>query len=94
MLSLPDSKGEDSMKKIVFASVAALGLSVAACDSAAENEMEDQAEEMEDAADAEIDAMEDSGAITDDQADTMEDNVDAQAEAMEEEADTMDADPS
>ena len=83
------------MKKIVaFASAAALGLGVAACDSAAENEMEDQAEEMEDAADAEIDSMEDSGAITDDQADAMEDAVDEDAEAMEEAADEMDAEPS
>ncbi len=80
-------------KSAMVTSVAVLGLSVAACDSAAENEMEDNAEQMEDNADMEIDAMEDSGAITDDTADAMEDNVDAEAEAMEEQADAMDAEP-
>ena len=82
-----------TMKTAMVASVAALGLSVAACDSAAENQMEDNAEEMEDAADVEIDSMEDAGEITDEQADTMEDAVDAEAEAMEEAADTMDEEP-
>ncbi len=82
------------MKSIFkLASVAALGLSIAACDSAAENEMEDNAEEMEDAADMEIEAMEDAGQITDEQADQMEDAVDEEAEAMEEAADSMDAEP-
>lgn len=83
-----------TMKSAMIASVAAMGLSLAACDSAAENQMEDNAEEMEDAADVEIDSMEDSGAITDEQADTMEDAVDEEAEAMEEAADEMDAEPS
>lgn len=82
-----------TMKTAMVASVAAMGLSLAACDSAAENEMEDNAEAMEDAADAEIDQMEDTGAITDDQADAMEDNVEAEADAMEDAADDMDATP-
>ncbi|RDC61315.1 hypothetical protein HME9302_02536 [Alteripontixanthobacter maritimus] len=82
-----------TMKTAMVATVATLGLSLAACDSAAENEMEDNAEEMEDAADMEIENMEETGQITDDQADAMEDNVDDQAEAMEEAADEMDSEP-
>lgn len=81
-------------KTTMVASVAALSLGLAGCDSAAENEMEDNAEEMEDASDARIDNMEDSGQITDDQGDMMEDNMEDKAEMMEEEADTMDAEPS
>lgn len=50
------------MKKIVaFASAAVLGLGVAACDSAAENEAEENIEEMEDARDAEVNQMEADG---------------------------------
>ena len=61
------------MKKIIaIASAAVLGLGVAACDSAAENEAEDQIEATEEVADEQIDTMEDAGQITDDQADTME----------------------
>ncbi len=82
-----------SMKTAMVASVAAMGLSLAACDSAAENEMEDGAEVMEEQAEAEIDQMEDSGMMTDDQADAMEDNVEAEADAMEDAADDMDATP-
>lgn len=76
-------------KTTIVVSAAALSLGLAGCDSAAENEMEDQAEEMEDTSDVRIDNMEDSGAITDDQADTMEDNMDDKVEAVEEQADEM-----
>ncbi len=79
------------MKKIVaFASAAVLGLGVAACDSAAENEAEDNIEEMEDARDAEVNQMEDEGMITDEQADAMDDQTDAMEESMEEQADEID----
>ena len=79
------------MKSIFkLASVAALGLSIAACDSAAENAAEDDIEEMEDARDNQVDAMEEAGAITEDQADAMDDQTDAMEESMEEEADTID----
>ncbi len=79
------------MKKIVaFASAAVLGLGVAACDSAAENEAEENIEEMEDARDAEVNQMEDEGMITDDQADAMDDETDAMEESMEEQADEID----
>ena len=79
------------MKKIVaFASAAVLGLGVAACDSAAENEAEENIEEMEDARDAEVNQMEDEGMITDDQADAMDDQTDAMEESMVEQADEID----
>ncbi|MGB3795972.1 MAG: hypothetical protein WA957_06675 [Alteraurantiacibacter sp.] len=79
------------MKKIVaFASAAVLGLGVAACDSAAENEAEENIEEMEDARDAEVNQMEADGVITDEQADAMDDETDAMEESMEEEADEID----
>jgi hypothetical protein len=67
------------MKKFAIASVAAFGLSIAACDSPREEAAEEQAEAMED----EADAMEDAGTITDEQADAMEaeaDNVEDAAE--------------
>ena len=79
------------MKKIVaFASAAVLGLGVAACDSAAENEAEENIEEMEDARDAEVNQMEADGVITDEQADAMDDETDAMEESMEEQADEID----
>lgn len=79
------------MKKIIaFASAAVLGLGVAACDSAAENEAEDNIEEMEDARDAEVNQMEADGMITDEEADAMDDETDAMEESMEEEADEID----
>ncbi|WP_121118869.1 hypothetical protein [Croceibacterium ferulae] len=68
------------MKKIIaFASAAALGLGLAACDSPQEEAAEETAEVMEDRADN----LEDSGVINDEQADAMEaraDNVEDAAE--------------
>ena len=79
------------MKKIVaFASAAVLGLGLAACDSAAENQAEENIEEMEDARDAEVNQMEADGMITDEEADAMDDETDAMEESMEEEADEID----
>ena len=79
------------MKKIIaVASAAVLGLGLAACDSAAENEAEANIEEMEDARDAEVNQMEADGVITDEQADAMDDETDMMEESMEEQADEID----
>ncbi|RPF71558.1 hypothetical protein [Aurantiacibacter spongiae] len=76
------------MKKIVaIAAATALGLGVAACDSAAENEAEDNIEQMEDARDAQVNEMEASGQITDEQADAMDDQTDAMEENAEDQVD-------
>ncbi|RKF22538.1 hypothetical protein D6851_04790 [Altericroceibacterium spongiae] len=84
------------MKKIaMFAAAAAMGLGLAACDSAAENNMEDQADAVEDQADATADAMTegDVSEATEEKADAIEDAGEAKADAMEDAADDMDADP-
>lgn len=78
-------------KAMLVASAATLGLGLAACDSAAENQAEDEIEAMEDTRDAEVDAMEEGGQITGDQADAMDDQTDAMEESMEDAVD--DADP-
>ena len=76
------------MKKIIaIASAAVLGLGVAACDSPAENQAEDEIEAMEDTRDAQVDQMEEAGEITEDQADVMDDETDAMEESMEEQVD-------
>ena len=78
------------MKKIIaIATAAALGLGVAACDSAAENEAEDDIEAMEDNRDAQVNQMENEGMITDDQADQMDDETDMMEENMEDQVDEM-----
>ncbi|WAT16993.1 hypothetical protein OZN62_08565 [Aurantiacibacter sp. MUD11] len=74
------------MKKIIaFASAAALGLGVAACDSPAEEAAEEEAEAMEEMADD----MEDAGAITDEQADAIEAAADDIEDAAEGDTDAM-----
>jgi hypothetical protein len=73
-------------KLIAIASAAALGLGVAACDSAAENEAEDIGEENAEMVNEQAEAMEDAGTITDDQADAMTDAAEDQAAAIEEAA--------
>jgi len=90
MAAIPNHKGKTEMKKILFASVAAMGLTVSACDSAAENQAEDQIEATEEAADAEIEAMEDAGAMTDAEADSAEAAVEAEADAAEDAVDAAD----
>tara|TARA_A100001391_G_C5014306_1_gene264043 strand:+ start:48 stop:299 length:252 start_codon:yes stop_codon:yes gene_type:complete len=77
-------------KLTIVASAAALSLGVAACDSPAENAAEENIEEMEDARDNAVDAMEEAGEITEDQADAMDDQTDAMEEAAEEQADEID----
>lgn len=78
------------MKKIVLASVAALGLTVAACDGPQENAMEDAGEQNAEMVDDRTDAMEDADMITDDQADAMVDQAEDRADAMEEQGEAMD----
>ena len=76
------------MKKIIaIASAAVLGLGVAACDSPAENQAEDEIEATEDVRDAQVDQMEEAGEITEDQADVMDDETDAMEESMEDQVD-------
>ena len=78
------------MKKIItVAAATVLGLSVAACDSAAENQAEDEIEATEDVRDAQVDQMEEAGEITEDQADAMDDQTDMMEESMEDQVDEM-----
>ncbi|QZD86771.1 hypothetical protein [Qipengyuania psychrotolerans] len=77
-------------KAMIIASAATMSLGLVACDSAAENEAEANIEEMEDARDNQVDAMEEAGEITEDQADAMDDQTDAMEESMEEQADEID----
>ena len=78
------------MKKIIaIASAAVLGLTVAACDSGAENAAEVQADVTEESMEAEAGAMEEAGMEA--ESDAMEDAADATGDAMEDQADTMDA---
>lgn len=73
------------MKKILaFASAAALGLGLAACDSPTEEAAEEEAEAMEEQADD----MEDAGMITDEEADAMEAEADNMEDAAEGDTDT------
>ncbi len=75
-------------KATLVASAAALSLGLAACDSPTEEAAEEQAEDME----AEADAMEDAGTITDEQADAMEAEADNVEDAAEGDADAMTGD--
>ncbi|GGD71754.1 hypothetical protein GCM10010990_21550 [Croceicoccus mobilis] len=85
-------KGENHMKKLIAtASAVALGLGLAACDSPAENAMEDQAEAVEDQGEMQEDMLEDAG--MEEQADMVEEQAEETADAMEEQADDMDATP-
>ena len=79
------------MKKILaFATAAALGLGVAACDGANENAMEDAGEQNAEVVNDQADAMEDAGVINDAQEDAMVDSAEDQADAMEEQGEAMD----
>ena len=79
------------MKKILaFATAAALGLGLAACDGPNENAMEDAGEQNAEVVDDQADAMEDADMITDAQEDAMVDQAEDQADAMEEQGEAMD----
>ena len=80
-------------KAALIASTTALGLTLAACDTPAENAAEDDIEQMEENRDESINQMEDEGVITDDTADAMDDNTDMMEENMEAEVEeTTDGD--
>ena len=74
-------------KTALVVSAAAMSLGLAACDSAAENQAEDNIEATEDARDAQVNEMEAAGEITDEQADAMDDQTDAMEEAAEDRVD-------
>ena len=74
-------------KTALAISAATLSLGLAACDSAAENQAEDNIEATEDARDAQVNEMEAAGEITDEQADAMDDQTDAMEEAAEDRVD-------
>jgi hypothetical protein len=72
------------MKKFAIATVAALGLGLAACDGPQENAAEDTGEQMAEEVNDQAEAMEDAGQITDAQEDAMTDAAEDKADAMEE----------
>ncbi|WP_086606750.1 hypothetical protein [Erythrobacter donghaensis] len=69
---------------------AALGLSLAACEGPNENAMEDAGEQNAEAVDDKADAMEDAGQITDAQEDAMVEKAEDKADAMEKQGEAMD----
>lgn len=73
-------------KSVLLAATAALGLSVAACDSRQENAQENAAQDVREASDAAADAMET-------QADAVRETGDAKADKMEDQADKKDTTP-
>ena len=77
-------------KSAMIASVATLGLSLAACDGPAEEAAEDQGDAMVESVENQADAMEDAGTITDETADEMVDQAEDTADAMEEQGEATD----
>lgn len=73
----------------IFAA-AALGLSLAACEGPNENAMEDAGEANAEAVADQAEAMEDNGQITDAQEDAMVDKAEDKADAMEAQGEAMD----
>ncbi len=79
------------MKKLIaISSALALGLAVAACDGPKENAMEDAGEQNAEVVNEQAEAMEDAGAMTDEQADAVTDAAEDKADAMEEQGEAMD----
>jgi hypothetical protein len=82
------------MKKLIMlTAVAAMGLGVAACDSATENAAESQAQDVRESSEAAADKIESTpggGDVADDKADAVREAGDATADAMEDKADKMD----
>ena len=70
--------------------VAALGLSLAACEGKNENAMEDAGEANAEAVADKAEAMEDAGQITDAQEDAMVKQAEDKADAMEKQGEAMD----
>lgn len=69
---------------------AALSFGLVACDGANENAMEDAGEQQAEAVNEQAEAMEGAGQITDAQEDAMTDNAEDRADAMEETGEAMD----
>ena len=79
------------MKKIIaIASAAVLGLGVAACDGPNENAMEDAGEQQAEVVNEQAEAMEDAGQISDAQEDAVTDQAEDQADAREEQGEAID----
>lgn len=77
-------------KLIAIASAALLGLGVAACDGPNENAMEDAGEQQAEAVNQQAEAMEDANQITDEQADAMTEAAENRADRMEEQGEAVD----
>ena len=77
-------------KAMLVASTAALSLGLAACDGPNENAMEDAGEQQAEAVNEQADAMEDAGQITDAESDAITDQAEDKADAMEEQGEAMD----
>ncbi len=79
------------MKKLIaISSALALGLTVAACDGPKENAMEDAGEQNAEVVNDQAEAAADAGQITDDQADAMTEKAEDKADAMEEQGEAAD----
>ncbi len=77
-------------KYTATALIVAMGLSIAACEGPNENAMEDAGEQNAEMVDEQAEAMEDAGAITEGQEDAMTDAAEDKADAMEAEGEAMD----
>ena len=69
---------------------AALSFGLAACDGPKENAMEDAGEQNAEAVNAQAEAAEDAGQISDAQADAVTDQAEDKADAMEEQGEAAD----
>ena len=69
---------------------AALSFGLAACDGPKENAMEDAGEQNAEMVNEQAEAMEDAGTVSDAQADAMTDQAEDKADAMEEKGEAMD----
>lgn len=79
------------MKKIIAtASAAVLAFAVTACDGPNEDAMEDAGEQNAELVDDQADAMEDAGLISDGTEDAMVDAAEEKADMMEETGEAMD----
>jgi len=79
-----------TIKHTATVMIAALGLSVAACEGPNENAMEDAGEQNAEVVADQAEDMEDAGQITDAQEDAMVDTAEDKASAMEAQGEAMD----
>jgi hypothetical protein len=77
-------------KSAILVSVAAAGLSLAACDGPRENAAEDAGEQNAEAVTDQAEAAADAGQITDEQAQAATDQAEANADAMEKQGEAAD----